>query len=296
VSQLPSTASYSAYVIAFQNDGLTEYAMVAVPITPAPAAGYPVLVADHGFHPDPPRYGISATGVNSRPGDYYRSIPGLYAARGFMVVMPDYRGHSNSEGLAYTKGFLASAYYTSDVLAVLAALPHIAQADTHNVFMWGHSMGGEVTLRALLATGQVRAASLWSAVGGDLWDQAHFYSRYKDRLADDSSGTPKPPVDQLRQDLDAMPRGFDWLSIEPLQHLGRLATPVIIHHSLHDTEANYDWSERLAQHMYQLGKPYEFHTYPGNDHFLAGDERLQAVERDVHFFRAHMTTSGGVQP
>ena len=57
--------------------------------------------------------------------------------------------------------------------------------------MWGHSMGGEVTLRSLLATSRVKAASIWSSVGGDIWDQSYYYSRYENPQAPDSSETPK---------------------------------------------------------------------------------------------------------
>ena len=54
---------------------------------------------------------------------------------------------------------LESLYYTEDVLALLAALGDIADADPENVFMWGHSMDGEVTLRTLLATDVPSSAS-----------------------------------------------------------------------------------------------------------------------------------------
>ena len=73
--------------------------MVAVPQTDRPPSGFPVLIANHGTHPDPPRYGYTGDGVDSRPGDYYRPIPELFTAQGFLVVMPDYRGHNDSEGL-----------------------------------------------------------------------------------------------------------------------------------------------------------------------------------------------------
>ncbi len=48
--------SFSAYLVSYQSSGLKVYAMVAVPNTPKPKAGYPVLVANHGFVPTPEEY------------------------------------------------------------------------------------------------------------------------------------------------------------------------------------------------------------------------------------------------
>ena len=120
---LEDGASFSAYLVSYQSSGLEVYAMVAVPKTQKPKAGYPVVVANHGFHPAPERYGITSDDRDSRPGDYYRDVPEVYAQAGFLVVMPDYRGHNISEGYEFTHGFLATNYYTLDVLALMSALP-----------------------------------------------------------------------------------------------------------------------------------------------------------------------------
>jgi dipeptidyl aminopeptidase/acylaminoacyl peptidase len=280
---------FRAYLVSYRSAGLKVHALVAVPDGEAPPQGYPVIVANHGTHPDPPRYGFTAEGVDSRPGDYYRSVPALFTAHGFMVVMPDYRGHNSSEGGEYARGFLASSYFAEDVLALLSALPSLEHADTGNVFMWGHSLGGEVTLKALLATDRVRGASLWSAVGGDIWEQAYYYStRNADDLAD-GSGVAKDAVVALRGELDALGPAYDWRDSNALRFLACLHAPVILHHALEDRGALYDWSRRLAAELYALGKVYEFHSYPGSDHFFEGETRLRAAERDARFFRGLMS-------
>lgn len=279
---------FSAYLVSYESAGLTVHALVAVPDAEMPEGGFPVVVANHGHHPDPPQYGITADGVDSRPGDYYRSIPGLFAAHGFLVVMPDFRGHNDSEGIEFTDGMLESSYYTEDVAALLSAIGQIDNADADNVFMWGHSMGAEVTLRTLLVTDRVRAASLWSSVGGDIWDQSYYYSRYQDPLAADGDGVPKPAFDQLRRDIAELDGEYEWQSTEPLYHLAYLRTPLIIHHAVGDRGAAYKWSERLAKELALLGYPYEFHSYPGSDHLFTGEAMRTAAARDAGFFRARM--------
>ena len=86
---------YSAYLAAYTHADLALHVMVAVPTQAPPEEGFPVLIANHGYVPDPQKYGITADGSNIRPGDYYRSVPELYASRGFLVVIPDYRGHNS---------------------------------------------------------------------------------------------------------------------------------------------------------------------------------------------------------
>ena len=93
--------AYTAYLASYRHSGLTLYAMVAVPRSPRPNSGYPVVIANHGYVPDPKRYGIRSDGRNARPGDYYASVPELYTSRGFLVVLPDYRGHNTSDGYEF---------------------------------------------------------------------------------------------------------------------------------------------------------------------------------------------------
>ena len=255
-----------------------------------PIPGYPVLISNHGHHPEPPKYGITADGKDWRPGDYYRRIPELFAAEGFMVVMPDFRGHNNSEGFEFTEGMLESSYYTEDVLNLLAGLGSLDQVDQDNVFMWGHSMGGEVTLRALVASDRIKGASMWSSVGGDIWDQCYYYSRYSDPAAFDSSEMPKSVIDRLRGRIVALDDDFDYRRSEPLLHLEYLNTPIIIQHSVDDRGAAYKWSERLAKGLYMRGNKHEFYSYVGEDHMFSDEAMELAAKRDATFFRALMQT------
>ena len=159
--------SFTAYLVSYRHSGLKLYAMVAVPQTERPEDGFPLVIANHGYVPDPTKYGITAAGIDSRPGDYYRSVPELFASRGFMVVIADYRGHNASDGVEYVDGKNSIAYYAEDIVALMAGLSDLDDADLDNVFIWSHSMGGPVSMRAMLATDIVRAASFWSTMPMD---------------------------------------------------------------------------------------------------------------------------------
>lgn len=169
IRDLASGPGFDAYLVGYEHSGLALHAMIAVPTSEQPEAGFPIVIANHGYVPDPRRYGITAQGVDARPGDYYRSVPALFSSRGFLTVIPDYRGHNSSEGFVYIdpQDDDSVDYYAEDVVALMSALGHLDAADTNNVFMWSHSMGGSVSIRALLATDTVRASSFWSTMNVD---------------------------------------------------------------------------------------------------------------------------------
>jgi len=280
--------SFSAYLVSYRSSGLKVYAMVSVPNTPKPKAGFPVLVANHGFVPTAENYGITEEGIDSRPGDYYRDVPDIYAREGFLVVMPDYRGHNISEGIEFTTGFLATNYYTLDVLALLSALPGLDDADFDKLFMWGHSLGGEIALRTLLIDGSIRGASLWSPVGGSLWEQAYHYSWYDSTDDTDSRDKPKARMDELSRDIDNLGFPYDPDSSEPGQFLHFLDTPILVHHAKDDGEVPYTWSELLATKLELQNKTYTFYSYESDNHLFEDELQAIAVARDVKFFRSLM--------
>jgi hypothetical protein len=96
VGEIEGGPGFEAILYSYESAGLKVHALVAVPIEPGPDSGYPVLIANHGHHPEPPKYGITAEGKDWRPGDYYRRIPELFAAQGFIGR---YAGLSGSQQL-----------------------------------------------------------------------------------------------------------------------------------------------------------------------------------------------------
>jgi len=50
------------------------------------------------------------------------------------------------------------------------ALPSFPQADLERIGMWGHSMGGGVTLKVLTVDKRIKAAVLYSSVSADFTD------------------------------------------------------------------------------------------------------------------------------
>ncbi len=274
-------------VVSFQVDGLKQYAYILEPAAKTPDGGWPVLLINHGHHPNPPQYGRISSGETDRPGDYYRALPIAFARHGFMVVVPDFRGHNDSEGSEFAGGPLESNWYARDSIVAFRAVDSLPLASRKNRFMWGHSMGGAVTLRALLALrNRVKGASIWSSTTTDNWKSAVYYSLMSAGLSDNLS-TEKPTLSRLISDINALPFDFKPKQGDASQFIDELDTPLSIHHSVLDLNSTpYYWSVELAGELYASSKPYHFYSYAGDKHLFDGENQARAIKRDVSFFKS----------
>ncbi len=274
-------------VVSFQVDDLRQYAYILEPAGKVPDGGWPVLLMNHGHHPNPPQYGRIASGETDRPGDYYRALPIAFARQGFMVVVPDFRGHNDSEDSEFATGPLESNWYARDSIVAFSAIDSLPRASHVNRFMWGHSMGGAVTLRALLALkNRVKGASIWASTTTDNRKSAIYYSLMSAGLSD-SLSTEKPAINRLMTEINALPFDFKPKQGDASQFIDELETPLSIHHSVLDLKSTpYYWSVELAGKLYTSNKPYRFYSYAGDKHLFDGDNLTQAIQRDVSFFKS----------
>ncbi|MCC6283392.1 MAG: alpha/beta fold hydrolase [Saprospiraceae bacterium] len=288
--EMEGTAQCRADLMSYRSDGLKVYTLVNTPTTEAPKKGFPVLIFGHGYHPNPPKYGINPeTKENRRPGDYYRGLPEAYAEKGYLVLTPDYRGHSNSEGYDFTQmGYLASNYYAIDVLNLIAALKSLPNADLKNIYYMGHSLGGDVGLKMLLATDNIRAASLWAPVVTDSWEQALFYGVFYDEKSD-LVDTTRMQLYAGHIDKNIRKLGYPYTAEEgdPINYIADINLPLIIHHAKEDDVVPFTWSVGLAAKLYKFKKVFELYSYNSPDHLLQNDMRAKAVERDLAFFQKY---------
>ena len=94
----------------------------------------------------------------------YRTVYCLYrcfSRNGYIVLRSDYRGHGNSEGQGNSYG---SNGYTIDVLNAIGSIKKYKDADPNKIGMWGHSMGGHITLRAMVVSRDIKAGVIWAGV------------------------------------------------------------------------------------------------------------------------------------
>ena len=130
--------NYYRYIAYYLSEGLKIYGLLTVPYGQMPPTGWPAIVFNHGYIP-PEVY---------RSTERYIAYVDQLARSGYIVFRIDYRGHDRSDGDA--TGAYGNPGYLVDVLNAVSALQAFPQADPQRIGMWGHSMGGYLTLRAMV--------------------------------------------------------------------------------------------------------------------------------------------------
>src|SRR5512134_3115343 len=169
--------NYNRYYVAYLSDGLKIYALMTVPNGPRPPTGWPVVIFNHGYIP-PAVY---------RTTERYIAYVDQIARSGYIVFKSDYRGHDRSEGTA--GGVYTGPNYTIDVLNAVASVKRHPDADSNRIGMWGHSMGGYITLRSMVITGDIKAGVIWAGVVASYPDLLYNWRRGPTASPD---STPRP--------------------------------------------------------------------------------------------------------
>lgn len=261
-------SNYNRYVVSFKSDGLKIYALMTVPKSAKPKIGFPAIIFNHGYIP-PAQY---------RTTERYVAYVDAIAKSGYIVFKSDYRGHGNSEG---EPGGHFSPAYTIDVLNALASLKKYKDADPNRIGMWGHSLGGDITLRAMVISKEIKAGVIWAGTVGSYAEQMNTWGRRHG-----SQGGPVP--------APSAPQGFEqfgtpqqnpqfWDSITPNNYVVDLSGPLQLHHGTADQEVPLRFSEELYDQVNAVGKTVEFYKYPGSDHNIS-QGFAQAMQRTTTFF------------
>ena len=271
--------NYHQYIASYISDGLKIYGLLTVPDGEKPAAGWPVIIFNHGYIP-PEQY---------RTTERYIAYVDAFARNGYIVFKSDYRGNGSSQG--NPEGAYYSRAYTVDVLNALSTLKRYKDADPANIGMWGHSMGGNITLRSLVIdTKDIRAAVIWGGVVGSYWDLANNWQR---RVPYRPSARELLNRNSGRQNLTAMygpPATYSafWNSIDPTSHIADITVPIQLHTGGSDEEVPTAFSQELFASLQKAGKIVEYYNYPGGDHNIASPNFEPAMQRSIVFFNTYL--------
>jgi fermentation-respiration switch protein FrsA (DUF1100 family) len=272
---LAAGSSYNRYLVSYRSEGLKIYAYMTVPFGTKPATGWPVVVFNHGYIP-PTVY---------RPTERYIAYQHAFAAAGYIVLRPDYRGHADSEG--EPRGAYSDPGYTIDVLNAVSSIKAYADADPNRIGLWGHSMGGYITARAMVVRDDIKAGVIWAGVVGSYPDMLESWTR-RNRTPASIPQRSRRWRQVLVEDYGSPEENPEfWASISANNFLNDLSGPIQLHHGTNDGDVPLLFSELLYNETLTAGKVAEFYIYQGDDHNLSANLGT-ALQRSVAFFDQHV--------
>lgn len=280
--ELARTFYYQQHLVSYISEGNKIFGLLTIPSVEPPEGGFKAIVFNHGYIP-PTVY---------RTTERYTAYVDYLARSGFVVFKIDYRGHGESEG--EPTGSYFSPGYTIDSIAALKSLQRMDIIDPQGIGMWGHSMAGNLVLRAMLIEPDIQAGVIWAGA-------VYSYDDFVKYGIDDN--TYRPPATPETQEGSGRRRRsreiFDtygrpdtqvdyWKAVSLTKNIEFLNSPLQLHHAQDDTVVNIGYSFDLTSVLQENGKEYEFYTYEGGGHNLISPYFDQAMLRTVEFFRNNL--------
>ena len=284
-STLDDNEIFTTYLIDYPSDGLTITGVMQIPVGAGP---FPVIVMNHGFF---------GRGVFNS-GDGTDRAAAYLARHGYITLASDYRtwGESDVDLSFFYSGLVI------DVINLLNAIPSIPEADPNRIGMWGHSMGGGVTMKTLTIDNRIRAAVLYSTVSADQGDVINRWGmgcfgdiQMGEQLMGCNSSDVIPetlPINLQNayrfaaSDADTLKR------VSPINYLDWIDIPIQIHYGSKDGEiiggTPPEWSVKLTQALRDSGKNVEMLSYEGERHSFIGQPWFDFMERTLRFFDQHV--------
>lgn len=270
--------TYNRYIASYQSDGLKIYALLLIPKGVKPANGWPVIVFNHGY----------ITPELYTPDGNYIAYADAFVKNGYIVFKPNYRGNGKSGGAPTSTYY--SPDYTVDDLNAIASIKMYSDANPAKIGIWGHSMGGQITLKDIVINRtDIKAAVIWGGVVGLYND---IINNWQDRVSYQPAAEDMALRLQNLSNLEgiygtpAINPAF-WNSVDPNSYLKDITAPLQIDVGFADNQVPPDFSTGLYNRMKAAGKVVEYYEYPGANHDINQSFTL-AMQRTITFFDRYL--------
>ncbi len=225
-------------------------------VTPAP-----IVVMIRGYVDQK----IYSTGVGTRKMAEY------LASRGFITIAPDFLGYGGSD--KESENIFETRFQTySTVIALGKSLSQISQWDGKNVFIWGHSNGGQIALGWIVAQKLDYPTVLWAPVTKPFPYNVLYYT-------DESPDGGK----LIRQNLAKLEEHHDANKFSFATYPDRINAPIQVHQGAADQSVPVSWNDKFVATLRAYSAKPEYYIYEGDDHNLSKNWNVVA-ERTFRFF------------
>jgi dipeptidyl aminopeptidase/acylaminoacyl peptidase len=264
--------SYTSYIFTHTFDPTfsggkpkTTTGMINLPTGSQTSQKFPLVIMFRGYV-DPKIY---TTGIGSKP------AAAEFANAGFMTVAPDFFGYAGSDTEA--GDVLESRFQTyTTALSILHNIDSLEKWDHKNVFIWGHSNGGQIALTVLEITSLPIPTVLWAPVSKPFPYSILYYT---DESADGGKF--------LRNEISKFESMYNSDNYSLVNYLSNIKAPMQLHQGNADDAVPIDWTNELVSRLKKNAVNVEYFTYDGADHNLRPSWNI-VVERNIAFFKNNM--------
>ena len=201
-----------------------------------------------------------------------------FASRGYAVFQPNYRGSTNRDGAfkRMSQGEWGRKMQT-DISDGLNALAAKGIVDKDRACIMGWSYGGYAAMAGITLQDGVYRCSVAGAGVSDMTNQYRWNmkrsgrSDYAALILGDAMGDPST---------------FD--AVSPLRSASKANAPILLIHGKDDTVVPFSQSTQMRDALEKAGKPVEFLTLDGEDHWISRSAtRQQMLEAALSFIMKH---------
>ena len=238
--------------IRWRNGRFNEDGVLTLPPNYDPSRAYPLVLVIHG-------------GPQSASTIGWSSRNQLFAAHGYLVFNPNYRGSTNL-GDAYQHAIAQDAGDGPgrDVMAGIAAVEKAYKVDRSRIAVSGWSYGGYMT-SWMIGHYNIWTAAVAGAALND-WFDDYNVSFYVYTDVPFFGGSPwNPKYTQM------------WRSQSPIAYAQNIHTPTLILGDLGDNNVTITNSFKMFHALRDNGVPVQFVAYPVHGHFPADPVRSEDV-------------------
>lgn len=213
---------------------------------PESNGSFPIIILLRGYVDQ----SVYQTGIGTkRVGEYFRD-------NGYITLAPDFLGYGGSN-IESANIFEARFQTYTTVLTLLKSITkeNFPNWDGKNIFIWGHSNGGQIALTVLEITGAKYPTVLWAPVTENFPYSVLFYTNESDDHGK-----------YIRRELSKFETEYDVEKYSLTNYLDRINAPIEYHYGTNDDAIPTEWRDKFVKQMKNLEKDFTNYNHSGADH------------------------------
>ncbi len=195
----------------------------------------------------------------------------VFAKNGYITIAPDFFGFGESD--KESNDIFETRFQTwTTAVTTLKSLSTIEKWDKNNVFIWGHSNGGQIALTTLEITGATYPTVLWAPVTMPFPGSILYFTyEYDDQGK------------YIVEHLSEFNSIYDSSKFSLTNYIDRIKAPIQLNQGTLDSEIPYFLNDAFIKQLKEATISATYIKYSGNDHNMRPNWN-SVVENNLEFF------------